>query len=145
MNNLQSKQELIIEESVELLKALANSSRIQITLAFGEEFHPKLHQLYHSISKEELPTTSDGKVQDFIYNTSKVAKQNSLPFFDKWGLMASSETRKKIEAMNYPALTTPIWESTDSKPVKPLAVRLMIIPIQFGIVNGVHRTNIRPI
>lgn len=93
----------------------------QLDLAFGEEFYPKLHQLYRSMPKEEVPTTSDEKIQDFIYNTSKVAKQNSLPFFDKWGLKASSETRQKIEALNYPTLTTPIWESTDSKPVKPLA------------------------
>ncbi|MED0988097.1 M60 family metallopeptidase [Bacillus paramycoides] len=94
----------------------------QLDLAFGEDFYPKLHQLYRSISKEELPNTSDEKIQDFIYNTSRVAKQNLLPFFDKWGLMASSETRQKIEAMNYPTLTAPIWESTDSKPVKPLAL-----------------------
>lgn len=93
----------------------------QLDLAFGEEFYPKLHQLYRSIPKEELPKTSDEKIQSFIYNTSKVAKQNLLPFFDKWGLMASAETRQKIEALNYPTVTAPIWESTDSKPVKPLA------------------------
>ncbi|SCB71485.1 immunoglobulin-like domain-containing protein [Bacillus mycoides] len=89
----------------------------QLDLAFGEEFYPKLHQLYRAIPKEELPQTSDEKMQAFIYNTSKVAKQNLLPFFDKWGLMASSETRQKIEELNYPLLAAPIWEATDSKPV----------------------------
>ncbi|ENQ3078635.1 LPXTG cell wall anchor domain-containing protein [Bacillus cereus] len=90
----------------------------QLDLAFGEEFYPKLHQLYRSIPKAELPKTSDEKIQAFIYNTSKLAKQNLLPFFDKWGLIASPETRQKIEALHYPTLTAPIWEATDSKPVK---------------------------
>lgn len=89
----------------------------QLDLAFGEEFYPKLHQLYRAIPNEELPKTSDEKIQDFIYNTSKVAQKNLLPFFDKWGLIATPETRQKIENLNYPLLSAPIWEATDSKPV----------------------------
>ncbi|OFD94435.1 Fibronectin type III domain protein [Bacillus mycoides] len=94
----------------------------QLDLVFGEEFYPKLHQLYRSIPKEELPKTSDEKIQGFIYNTSKVAKQNLLPFFDQWGLKASQETRQKVEALNNPTLIAPLWEATDAKPVKPLAI-----------------------
>lgn len=90
----------------------------QLDLAFGEDFYPKLHQLYRSIPNAQLPKTDDEKIQDFIYNTSKVAQQNSLPFFDKWGLIATPETRQKIEELNMPTLVAPIWESTDSKPVK---------------------------
>lgn len=89
----------------------------QLDLTFGEEFYPKLHQLYRAIPKEELPKTSDEKIQAFIYNTSKVAKQNLLPFFDQWGLLASPETRQKIEALQYPTLTAPIWEETDTRHV----------------------------
>lgn len=89
----------------------------QLDLALGEEFYPKLHQLYRSIPNEELPKTSDEKEQGFIYNASKVAKQNLLPFFDKWGIIATSETRQKIEALNVPTLTAPIWEATDFKRV----------------------------
>ncbi|MDZ4406749.1 M60 family metallopeptidase [Bacillus cereus] len=96
----------------------------QLDLAFGEDFYPKLHQLYRSVPKEELPKTDDEKIQGFIYNTSKVAKENLLPFFDKWGLKATPETRQKIEALNYPILTAPIWESTDSKPVKANVLKL---------------------
>ncbi|WP_252197028.1 M60 family metallopeptidase [Bacillus toyonensis] len=89
----------------------------QLDLAFGEEFYPKLHQLYRAIPNEELPKSSDEKIQDFIYNTSKVTQKNLLPFFDKWGLIATPETRKKIENLNYPLLAAPIWEAIDSKPV----------------------------
>ncbi|MGE7936488.1 M60 family metallopeptidase [Bacillus paramycoides] len=96
----------------------------QLDLAFGEEFYPKLHQAYRSIPNEELPKMSDEKIQAFIYNTSKVAKQNLLPFFDKWGLIAMPETRQKIEALNYSTLTAPIWEATDSKPVKANVLKL---------------------
>ncbi|PEP14113.1 S-layer protein [Bacillus toyonensis] len=89
----------------------------QLDLAFGEEFYPKLHQLYRAIPNEELPKSSDEKIQDFIYNTSKVTQKNLLPFFDKWGLIATPETRQKIENLNYPLLAAPIWEAIDSKPV----------------------------
>ncbi|PFN26021.1 immunoglobulin-like domain-containing protein [Bacillus cereus] len=89
----------------------------QLQLAYGEDFYPNLHKLYRELPEDLLPKTDEEKIQAFIYNTSKVAKQNLLPFFDQWGLKASQETRQKIEALNYPILTAPIWEATDSKPV----------------------------
>ncbi|MFP3413417.1 M60 family metallopeptidase [Bacillus sp. SIMBA_074] len=89
----------------------------QLQLAYGEDFYPNLHKLYRELPEDLLPKTDEEKIQAFIYNTSKVAKQNSLPFFDQWGLKASQETRQRIEALNYPILTAPIWQATDSKPV----------------------------
>ncbi|WP_241139243.1 M60 family metallopeptidase [Bacillus mycoides] len=94
----------------------------QLNLAYGEDFYPYLHQLYRGIPNDQVPKTDEEKIQAFIYNTSIVAKQNLLPFFDQWGLKASPETRQKVEAFNNPTLIAPIWEATDSKPVKPLAV-----------------------
>lgn len=89
----------------------------QLQLSFGDDFYPQLHQLYRSMPNGELPKTDDEKIQGFIINTSKVAKQNLLPFFDKWGLKATDETRQKVEGLNLQLLTAPIWEATDSKPV----------------------------
>ncbi|MGG0290501.1 M60 family metallopeptidase [Bacillus pacificus] len=94
----------------------------QLHLAYGEEFYPNLHKFYRELSENQLPTTEEAKKQDFMYYASKAAKQNLLPFFDQWGLAPSQETRQKIEDLNYPKLIAPIWEGTDSKPVKPLAV-----------------------
>ncbi|MDZ4406737.1 M60 family metallopeptidase [Bacillus cereus] len=94
----------------------------QLHLAYGEDFYPNLHKLYRELPDNQLPQTDEEKIQAFIYNTSKVAKQNLLPFFDQWGLKATPETRQKVEALNNPTLVAPIWEATDSKPVKPLAV-----------------------
>ncbi|PGW75314.1 hypothetical protein COE01_26425 [Bacillus thuringiensis] len=94
----------------------------QLHLAYGDDFYPNLHKLYREIPEDQLPTTDEDKIQAFIYNTSKIAKQNVLPFFDKWGLKATQETRQKVEALNTPTLIAPIWEATDAKPVKPLAV-----------------------
>nr|WP_215582490.1 M60 family metallopeptidase [Bacillus mycoides] len=94
----------------------------QLNLAYGEDFYPNLHKLYRELPEDQLPKTDEEKRQAFIYNTSKVAKQNLLPFFDQWGLKASQETRQKVEALNNPTLIAPIWEATDAKPVKPLAV-----------------------
>lgn len=93
----------------------------QLHLAYGDDFYPNLHKLYRELPKDKLPGTDEDAIQAFIYNTSKVAKQNLLPFFDQWGLKASQETRKKVEALRYPTLTSPIWEATDAKPVKPIA------------------------
>ncbi|MED3313098.1 M60 family metallopeptidase [Bacillus thuringiensis] len=94
----------------------------QLHLAYGDDFYPNLHKLYREIPEDQLPKTDEDKIQAFIYNTSKIAKQNVLPFFDKWGLKATQETRQKVEALNTPTLIAPIWEATDAKPVKPLAV-----------------------
>nr|WP_232299089.1 M60 family metallopeptidase [Bacillus cereus] len=90
----------------------------QLDLAFGGEFYPTLHREYRSLSQAELPKSDPEKIQAFMYHASKVAKQNLLPFFDKWGLVATNETRTKIEELGYPLLSAPIWESTDEKPVK---------------------------
>ncbi|MCU4812709.1 M60 family metallopeptidase [Bacillus cereus] len=94
----------------------------QLHLAYGDDFYPNLHKLYREIPEDQLPKTDEDKIQAFIYNTSKIAKQNVLPFFDQWGLKATQETRQKVEALNNPTLIAPIWEATDAKPVKPLAV-----------------------
>ncbi|WP_059038406.1 M60 family metallopeptidase [Bacillus mycoides] len=94
----------------------------QLNLAYGEDFYPNLHKLYRELPENQLPKTDEEKIQAFIYNTSKVAKQNLLPFFDQWGLKASQETRQKVEALHNPTLIAPIWEATNAKPVKPLAV-----------------------
>ncbi|PER93201.1 MULTISPECIES: M60 family metallopeptidase [Bacillus cereus group] len=94
----------------------------QLHLAYGDDFYPNLHKLYRETPEDQLPKTDEDKIQTFIYNTSKIAKQNVLPFFDQWGLKATQETRQKVEALNNPTLIAPIWEATDTKPVKPLAV-----------------------
>ncbi|TPV47258.1 M60 family metallopeptidase [Bacillus dicomae] len=93
----------------------------QLHLAYGDDFYPNLHKLYRETPEDQLPKTDEDKIQTFIYNTSKIAKQNVLPFFDQWGLKATQETRQKVEALNNPKLIAPIWEATDTKPVKPLA------------------------
>lgn len=94
----------------------------QLHLAYGDDFYPNLHKLYRETPEDQLPKTDEDKIQTFIYNASKIAKQNVLPFFDQWGLKATQETRQKVEALNNPTLIAPIWEATDTKPVKPLAV-----------------------
>ncbi|WP_342720020.1 M60 family metallopeptidase (plasmid) [Bacillus paramycoides] len=94
----------------------------QLHLAYGDDFYPNLHKLYREIPEDQIPKTDEDKIQAFIYNTSKIAKQNLLPFFDQWGLKATQETRQKVESLNNPTLVAPIWEATDAKPVKPLAV-----------------------
>ncbi|MGE7910296.1 M60 family metallopeptidase [Lysinibacillus xylanilyticus] len=94
----------------------------QLDLAFGEDFYPQLYRLYRETPSDKLPQTDNERIQDFIYNTSTVAKQNLLPFFDKWGLIATPENRQRIEALNLPILTAPIWEATESIPKESMKV-----------------------
>ncbi|KAA0810509.1 M60 family metallopeptidase [Bacillus sp. AY2-1] len=91
----------------------------QLQLAYGEDFYPKLHQLYRDMPSNEIPQTDETKKQLFMITASKAAKQNLIPFFEKWGLRPNNDTLQKVEALGYPNLTAEIWKSTDSNPVKP--------------------------
>ncbi|PFD59876.1 hypothetical protein CN304_02380, partial [Bacillus thuringiensis] len=55
----------------------------------------------------------------FMISASKVAKQNLIPFFEKWGLRPNNDTIQKVAALGYPILTAEIWKGTDSNPIKP--------------------------
>ncbi|MGG4303699.1 M60 family metallopeptidase [Bacillus wiedmannii] len=91
----------------------------QLQLAYGEDFYPKLHQLYRDMPSNEIPQTDENKKQLFMISASKVAKQNLMPFFEKWGLRPNNDTIQKVAALGYPILTTEIWKGTDSNPIKP--------------------------
>jgi len=91
----------------------------QLQLAYGEDFYPKLHQLYRDMPSSELPQTDENKKQLFMISASKVAKQNLIPFFEKWGLRPNNDTIQKLSALGYPILTAEIWKGTDSNPIKP--------------------------
>ncbi|PFQ19753.1 putative mucin/carbohydrate-binding domain-containing protein, partial [Bacillus cereus] len=56
------------------------------------------------------------KKQLFMISASKVAKQNLIPFFEKWGLHPNNDTIQKVTALGYPILTAEIWRGTDSNP-----------------------------
>ncbi|PEM16438.1 hypothetical protein COI51_06325 [Bacillus toyonensis] len=91
----------------------------QLQLAYGEDFYPKLHQLYIDMPSSELPQTDENKKQLFMISASKVAKQNLIPFFEKWGLRPNNDTIQKVAALGYPILTAEIWKGTDFNPIKP--------------------------
>ncbi|MDF9507275.1 M60 family metallopeptidase [Bacillus cereus] len=91
----------------------------QLQLAYGEDFYPKLHQLYRDMPSSELPQTDENKKQLFMISASKVAKQNLIPFFEQWGLRPNNDTIQKVAALGYSILTAEIWKGTDSNPIKP--------------------------
>ncbi|HHT7156777.1 M60 family metallopeptidase [Bacillus thuringiensis] len=91
----------------------------QLQLAYGEDFYPKLHQLYRDMPSIEIPQTDENKKQLFMISASKVAKQNLIPFFEQWGLRPNNDTIQKVAALGYPILTAEIWKGTDSNPIKP--------------------------
>ncbi|WP_002144978.1 M60 family metallopeptidase [Bacillus cereus] len=90
----------------------------QLHLAYGDQFYPKLHQMYRMLHDTEMPKSDEEKKQMFIYMTSKAAGQNLISFFEKWGLTPNDDTREKIENLNLPKLEKEIWLSTDSNPIR---------------------------
>lgn len=100
----------------------------QLYLAYGDQFYPNLHQMYRLLHDTELPKSDEEKKQMFIYMTSKVAGQNLIPFFNKWGLIANDATREKIEKLNLPKLEKEIWLSTDSNPIREKQIELYEVP-----------------
>ncbi|MCU4991121.1 M60 family metallopeptidase [Bacillus cereus] len=100
----------------------------QLHLVYGDQFYPNLHQMYRLLHDTELPKSDEEKKQMFIYMTSKVAGQNLIPFFDKWGLFANDATREKIEKLNLPKLEKEIWLSTDSNPIREKQTELYEVP-----------------
>ncbi|KKZ91612.1 hypothetical protein B4147_5424 [Bacillus wiedmannii] len=100
----------------------------QLHLAYGDQFYPNSHQMYRLLHDTELPKSDEEKKQMFIYMTSKVAGQNLIPFFDKWGLFANDATREKIKKLNLPKLEKEIWLSTDSNPIREKHTELYEVP-----------------
>lgn len=81
----------------------------QLELAFGSDFYPKLHQLY----REESPQlwTEQDKRQHFILSASKISNKNLTPFFEKWAIEVTADTKKELARL--PKLTKKIWEYRD--------------------------------
>ncbi len=112
----------------------------QLHLAYGDQFYPNLHQMYRLLHDTERPKSDEEKKQMFIYMTSKVAGQNLIPFFDKWGLSANDATREKIAKLNLPKLEKEIWLSTDSNPIREKQIELYEAP--YGEPNNEKIQNI---
>ncbi|MDR0170398.1 putative mucin/carbohydrate-binding domain-containing protein [Bacillus paranthracis] len=112
----------------------------QLHLAYGDQFYPKLHQMYRMLQNTEMPKSDEEKKQLFIYMTSKLAGQNLTPFFEKWGLTPNDDTRDKIEKLNLPKLEKEIWLSTDSNPIREKQTGLYEVP--YGEPNDTKIQNV---
>ncbi|MBW3216675.1 M60 family metallopeptidase, partial [Salmonella enterica subsp. enterica serovar Javiana] len=108
----------------------------QLHLVYGDQFYPKLHQMYRIMSDADYPpldtdqviTTDREKKQQFIYVASKVAGQNLIPYFRKWGLHAESYTVEKVHKMQLPEPKNEIWLSRDSSPIREEQVKPYKVP-----------------
>ncbi|UYX51801.1 M60 family metallopeptidase [Bacillus thuringiensis] len=112
----------------------------QLYLAYGDQFYPKLHQMYRMLHDTEMPKSDEEKKQMFIYMTSKVAGQNLIPFFEKWGLSTNDATREKIGKLSLSNLEKEIWLSTDSNPIREKQTELYEVP--YGEPNNTKIQNV---
>lgn len=81
----------------------------QLNLVFGRVFYPQLHQMYRRLPE---PVKEAEKKQKFIRETSLLAGIDLTPFFDRWGVYATSHTLASLEHL--PLLTEPLWETDDT-------------------------------
>ncbi|MBE4703955.1 M60 family metallopeptidase [Spiroplasma platyhelix] len=82
---------------------------LQLHMAYGKEFFPRLNQEYRLLTQSEKPKSDAEKYQSFIKVTSKTVNRNLIPFFEKWGIHANAETIKAVQS--YPLLKTEIWNN----------------------------------
>ncbi|WP_434609200.1 putative mucin/carbohydrate-binding domain-containing protein [Bacillus paranthracis] len=102
----------------------------QLHLIYGDQFYPKLHQMYRVMSDADYPlldidqvVTDREKKQLFIYTASKVAGQNLISYFEKWGLHAEPYTVEKVGKLQLPEPKNEIWLSRDSAPIRETLVK----------------------
>ncbi|PRT33328.1 M60 family metallopeptidase [Bacillus wiedmannii] len=107
----------------------------QLHLVYGDQFYPKLHQMYRVLSDTEFPILDTEEVlsnreqqQVFIYMTSKAAGQNLISYFAKWGLQAEPDTVEKVNKLQLPEPKNEIWLSRDSNPIREKQVEAYKAP-----------------
>ncbi len=107
----------------------------QLHLIYGDQFYPKLHQMYRVLSDTEysmLDTdeviSSREKKQMFIYMASKASGQNLISYFEKWGLHAEADTVEKVNKLQLPEPKNEIWLSRDSNPIREKQVEAYKVP-----------------
>ncbi len=107
----------------------------QLHLIYGDQFYPKLHQMYRVLSDTEysmLDTneviSSREKKQMFIYMASKASGQNLISYFAKWGLHAEADTIEKVNKLQLPEPKNEIWLSRDSNPIREKQVEAYKVP-----------------
>lgn len=86
----------------------------QLDLTFGSDFYARLGKVYREIPQKQQPANSDEKVQRFILETSRLSGYDLTPFFDKWGLPITQQTKKSLGTLDLKKLDVPIWDNRDS-------------------------------
>ncbi|MGA5659394.1 putative mucin/carbohydrate-binding domain-containing protein [Bacillus bombysepticus] len=107
----------------------------QLHLVYGDQFYPKLHQMYRVLSDTEYSMFETDEVilnrekkQMFIYMASKASGQNLISYFAKWGLHAEADTVEKVSKLQLPEPKNEIWLSRDSNPIREKQVEAYKVP-----------------
>ncbi len=86
----------------------------QLYQTYGFDFYTELFEKY----RQNYFNSYDESVQFFIIESSKIAEQNLIPFYEKWAMFnVSDATKQTVAAFGYPLVKDNIWNSTDENPV----------------------------
>lgn len=79
----------------------------QLKSVYGWDAIKKLHQYFRQKPYVEIDGETDAdQANKFIYAMCFVTKNNLIPFFKKWGLVANATTKKKINDLKLPMPAT---------------------------------------
>ncbi|WP_342275855.1 M60 family metallopeptidase [Spiroplasma endosymbiont of Nebria brevicollis] len=106
---------------------------LQLHMAYGKSFFPSLNQMYRLLNPEQKPKSNEQKYQLFIEMTSKLVNRNLTPFFEKWGIKVSDNTKKIVS--QYHNLTVKIWNNIFDGHIENNAIVDYILP-DYQVVNG---------
>ncbi|MBP1962263.1 M60 family metallopeptidase [Paenibacillus aceris] len=84
----------------------------QLKYAYGWDFYAKLHTAYREMNETSLPANLQQQKDQFVLTASRMAGENLLEFFDRWGFKYSSNARDAVAALGLPKPTNPIWHLT---------------------------------
>ncbi|MCL1948716.1 MAG: M60 family metallopeptidase, partial [Turicibacter sp.] len=138
LNRPTRNYDTLLVESGHEPRLVAAAMYWQLALAFGENFYPRLHQMYRAAAPNEIPTNSfAGNLarQTFIRMASQCANRNLAPFFDRWGVQVNQVTRDFLSSL--PQLQQEIWRGRDSNPVIEYVMPGIFPPVlQISIINN---------
>lgn len=89
----------------------------QLKYAYGWDFYTKLHAAYRNLEESRLPKNTQENMDLFVIQSSKIAGENLLEFYDKWGVKYSKQAKDAVTALNLPKPSLLIWQLGD--PAKP--------------------------
>ena len=72
---------------------------IQLRKEFGWDFYKQVFRAYETAGQKKWPKTDPDRRDMWLVVTSKAAKRNLAPFYDRWGFSTSAAAKKEVDKL----------------------------------------------